>query len=162
MDYRALGRGECWDGPFSHVIGSSELVDLWEIRIKKPMILCARSTSRSREQRVKRRSRSENMRKVCLFYNQNNKILWLSNMADTHEVRKGIWDCFFIVLFGCWLAGKANTCLSESNINFKLISTKFLLNAWLCRKGLIIRWTDQAFMKLLINILFLPLEMSYE
>ena len=47
------------------------------------MILCARSTSRSREQSTKRRSRSENMWKVCLFYSQNNKIVWLSNMADT-------------------------------------------------------------------------------
>ena len=114
MDYRALGRGECWDGPFSHVIGSSELVDLWEIRIKKPMILCARSTSRSSEQRAKRRSRSENMRKVCLFYNQNSKILWLSNMAGTlfekftRCVRiSGLF--FLIVLYGCWLAGQANS-----------------------------------------------------
>ena len=54
-----------------------DLVDLWV------MILCARSTSRSREQSTKRRSRSENMWKVCLFYSQNNKIVWLSNMADT-------------------------------------------------------------------------------
>ena len=50
---------------------------------KKLMILCARSTSRSREQSTKRVSRSENMWKVCLFYSQNNKIVWLSNMADT-------------------------------------------------------------------------------
>ena len=33
-----------------HVIGFSDLVDLWVIKIKKPMILCARSTSRSSEQ----------------------------------------------------------------------------------------------------------------
>ena len=32
------------------VIRLSDLVDLWVIRIKKPMILWARSTSRSREQ----------------------------------------------------------------------------------------------------------------
>ena len=30
-----------------HVIGFSDLVDLWVIKIKKPMILCARSTRRS-------------------------------------------------------------------------------------------------------------------
>ena len=67
----------------SHVIGFSALVDLWVIKIKKPMILCARNTSRSREQSTKRRSSSENMRKVCLFYSGNNKIVRLSNMADT-------------------------------------------------------------------------------
>ena len=64
------------------MIGFPGLVDLWVIKIKRPMILCARNTSRSREQSKKRRSRSENMRKVCLFYSQNNKILWLSNNAD--------------------------------------------------------------------------------
>ena len=65
------------------------------------MILCALSTSRSREQSTKRRPSSENMLKVCLFYSQNNKILWLSNMADKfvweiHEVRRGLWAwlCF--------------------------------------------------------------------
>ena len=59
------------------------------------MILCARSLSRSREQSAKRRSSSENMWKVSLYYSQNNKIVWLSNMADTfleiQEVRKGLW-----------------------------------------------------------------------
>ena len=43
-----------------HVIGFSDLIDLWVIKIKKSMILCARSTSRSREQSTKLRSRSKN------------------------------------------------------------------------------------------------------
>ena len=73
--------------------------------MKKPMILCARSTSRSREQITKRRSSSDNMWKVCLVCSQNNKIVWLSNMADTfYEVRKGLWafflDCAFRMLIG--------------------------------------------------------------
>ena len=59
----------------SHVIGFTDVVDLWVTKIKKLMILCARSTSRSREQRTKRRSRSENVRMAGLFYSQNNKIL---------------------------------------------------------------------------------------
>ena len=42
----------------------SDLVDLWVIKIKKNLILCARTTSRSREQSRKRKSSSENMRKV--------------------------------------------------------------------------------------------------
>ena len=44
-----------------HVIVFSDLADLWVIKIRKPVILCARSTSRSREQSTKRRSRSDNM-----------------------------------------------------------------------------------------------------
>ena len=56
----------------THVIGFYDLVDLW---VKTPMILGARSTSRSREQSTKRRSRGKNMRKVCLFYSQNSKIV---------------------------------------------------------------------------------------
>ena len=72
------------------------------------MILCARCTSRSREQSTKRRSCSENMWKVSLFFSKNNKVVCLSNMADTlgeiGEVRKGLWtfflDCTFQVLIG--------------------------------------------------------------
>ena len=94
--------------------GFSDLVDLWVIKIKKPMILCARSTSRSREQNAKRRSRSENKRKACLSYSQNNKIVSLSNMADKFLEKftrcakvPGLF--FLIVLFGCWLAEQENT-----------------------------------------------------
>ena len=50
-----------------HVIRFSELVDLWVIKTKKPMSLCARSTSRSREQNTQHRSSSENMRRVRYF-----------------------------------------------------------------------------------------------
>ena len=46
------------------------------------MVLCKRSTSRSSEQSMKHQSRSENMWKVCLFYSEDYKVLWLSNMAD--------------------------------------------------------------------------------
>ena len=37
-----------------HVIGFSDLFDLWVIKIRKTMILCARSTSRPNEQMNKR------------------------------------------------------------------------------------------------------------
>ena len=46
---------------YMRAIAFTDIVDLWVIKIKKPIILCARSTSRSREQSTKRRSRSENM-----------------------------------------------------------------------------------------------------
>ena len=58
-----------------YMIGFSDLGDLWVIKTKQPMILCARNTSRSSEQRTRRRSRNERMRKVCLFCSQNNKIV---------------------------------------------------------------------------------------
>ena len=92
-----------------HTIAFSDLVDLWVIKMKKPMILCARSTSRSREQSTKRRSRSENMWKVCYFYGQNKKIAWLSNMADRFLEKfmrcakvHGLFflDCSFRMLIG--------------------------------------------------------------
>ena len=91
------------------MIGFDDLVDLWVIKIKKPMILCARSTSRSREQKTKRRSRSESMRTVCLFYSQNNKIGMIIKHSrhiiwEIHGVCKGLWDffldCAFRMLIG--------------------------------------------------------------
>ena len=38
----------------THVIGFSDFVDLWVIKIKKSTILCARSTTRSSEEITKR------------------------------------------------------------------------------------------------------------
>ena len=54
----------------------------WFVGNKKPTILCARSTSSKSERSKKCRSRSENIRKGCLFYSQNNKIVWISKIAD--------------------------------------------------------------------------------
>ena len=68
-------------------------------KIKKPMILCARNTSYI----TWTGARNTEMRKVCLFYSQNNNILWLSNMANTwiwdiHAFRQRIWALFLAVL----------------------------------------------------------------
>ena len=79
------------------------------------MILCARCTSRSSEQSTKHRWCSENMWKVCPFFDQNNKIVWLSNMADTYEKLKrcakvSVFFFFYLIVrFGFWLAGQANS-----------------------------------------------------
>ena len=98
-------------GIFPSLSGFSDLVDLWVIKIKKSMILCARSTSKSREQSKKRRSRSENMRKVRLFYSQNDCMIIKHRIWEIHEVRIGLWALKknLIVLFGCWLAGRENS-----------------------------------------------------
>ena len=69
--------------------------------------ICTCSTSRSSEQSTKHRSSSEIIRKVCLFYSQNNKIISLSNMADMRCAKVcGLLflDCAFWMLIG-W-AGK--------------------------------------------------------
>ena len=53
---------------------------------KKPMILCARSTSRSSERSTKLGSHWKSMQKVCLFYSKkNNEIISLTNMADRNS-----------------------------------------------------------------------------
>ena len=77
-----------------HVTGCSDLADLWVIRIKS-LILCARSTSRSRDLSKKRGSRSENMREVYSivkmkrFYDDQT---WPTR--EIHEVRKDWWAYF--------------------------------------------------------------------
>ena len=76
---RELSRDWCFHYPYDRIFWSRWFVGNWD---KKSMILCARSTLRSREQRAKRKSRSENVWKVCSCYSQNNKIFWLSSMTD--------------------------------------------------------------------------------
>ena len=68
----------------THVVGISDLIDLWVIKIKKPIILSTHSTLRSSEQSTKCRSRSKNMQrfvysivKITVFYDN------ILNMADT-------------------------------------------------------------------------------
>ena len=80
---------------------------------KKPMILCACSTSRSCEQSTKHHW-GKNMRKFCLFYRQNNKSMIIKHgrhlFWEIHEVRKRfVGFLFLIVLSRCWLAGQANS-----------------------------------------------------
>ena len=60
------------------MIGFSDLVDLWVIKIK-PMNLCARSTSRSREQTQEMKQREHMKGSLILFayskHSQNNKTI---------------------------------------------------------------------------------------
>ena len=71
------------------------------------MILCARSTLRSREQSTKRRSRSENTRKF-VYSIVKVRLYDYQTWRAIHEVRKGLWafflHCAFRILIG-W-AGK--------------------------------------------------------
>ena len=79
---------------YSLYIGVPPTVDLWVIGIKKSLWSFARVVRRNHVNRTRNgRSRGENMRKVCLFHGQNNKI-W-----GIHKLRKGLWafflDCAF-------------------------------------------------------------------
>ena len=104
-----------------HMIGFSDLVDFWVMKVKKkPMILCARSMSRSREQRTKCRSSSENTWKVCLFYSQNNKVVWLSNMTDTFFEK-------FAILFP-----RASSLPRQRGWKFARFAKVCGLFSWLC------------------------------
>ena len=54
------------------------------------------------------------MQEVCLLYSRNNKIVWLSNMADTflrnsRGAQRFVGFFFLIVLFGFWLAEQASS-----------------------------------------------------
>ena len=109
----------------NHVIGFSDLADLWVIKIKKPMTLCTRSTSRSSEQSTKHRSRSENKWKLCLFYSQTNQIVWLSNVADTFLEKFTrcakvcgllLLDCAFGMLIGWARKSRLHGIISYENL----------------------------------------------
>ena len=82
---------------------------------KRPIILCARSMLRSREQSVRRRPSRENMWKtwkVCLFNSQSNKIIKHGQhicVRNSQGAQRFVDFFFSIVLFGCWLAGQANS-----------------------------------------------------
>ena len=87
------------------MIGFSDLVDLWVIKIKSPWSFAHHSRSRSSEQSTKRRSRSENMGKVCLFCSKNNQI------ADSWQKHfwRNSWGAQRFVGFFSWL------CVSEAD-----------------------------------------------
>ena len=73
--------------------------------------------------------------KSLFIRSQNDKSFWLWNVTDTfvwtiHEARKGMWNVFFVVLFGYWLAGQAN---SDYVVIFK--KSRFLLTTDVHRKS---------------------------
>ena len=89
------------------------------------------------------------MWKVCLIYSQNNKILWLSNMADTlvchiHKTRKGMWASFYWLCFSgaAWLSRTNSDHMMLMKFNWKesivlawpLLSIRRFHSCWLVRK----------------------------
>ena len=95
------------------------------------MILRARSTSISSEQNKKRKSCSENMWKVCSFYSQNNKIVWLSKThfwKNSSAVQTHVGLFFFlIVIFDATTSYHMESTANESNSH---IWFSFLANCY--------------------------------
>ena len=104
-------------------IGFSDLVELWVITTKEPMILCARSTSRSHEQST--------ISRTCERF-----VYWTVKIAryiifkhgghiagEIYKLRKGCgslfsWLCFF---FGGWLAALATAPTTWKKIKIKSV-----------------------------------------
>ena len=83
---------------------------LWFVgnKIKKPMILCARNTSRSRNTDHAARTCEwfvYSIVKITRFYDyQTDAFFW-----EIHEMRKGLWAFFLTMIFECWLAEQVNS-----------------------------------------------------
>ena len=89
--------------------GVSDLVDLWVIKIKKTMILCARSTSRSREESMTQIKRREHVNGLFIlvtitrFYDYQT---WPTHMLlrNSRGAQRFVGfcslDCAFRVLIG--------------------------------------------------------------
>ena len=141
--FLVIQRTGLWTNPdipgfiwYTHVIGFSFLIDLWvtTCKIKKlmNMILCARSTSRRYEQSTKRRSRNENMGKVCLFYS---KIIkhgrHIEKFTRCAKVC-GLFflDCAFLMLI-CWvnkLRAHGHLLLNQFVLSFIIFWSAFCDN----------------------------------
>ena len=94
-----------------HVVGFYDLVDLWVIKIKKPIILCTR-TSKSSEQSMKLRSLSENSWKLCYFIV---KVIRLCDYQtwQTHFCRNSRGAQRFVGIFCSWLCFRECWLLSR-------------------------------------------------
>ena len=87
---------------------------------KKPMILCARSTSRSREQSTKHRSRSENMWR---FIYSTVKITWLHDYqtCQIHLMRNSRGAQRFVGFFSGFCFSNADWLGRETAITGRLV-----------------------------------------
>ena len=99
-----------------HVIGFSDLVDLWVITIKKPRILCVRITWRSGGDKVTRVQTADQTARTyeCFVYSVVAitrlhvfvvvVVFFFLGGGGICEVRKGMWDffldCAFRLLIG--------------------------------------------------------------
>ena len=94
---------------YNHVTRFSDNVDLWIIKIKSLWsfvhVVHRDQVNRTRNTWIS----SENVWKVCLFYSQNNKIFWWSNVRDTFSELKvcGLSSWFWFWDADHWLGRQA-------------------------------------------------------
>ena len=99
-----------WGTGSYHVIGRFSDLLIWFVgnKIKKPMILCARNTSRSRNTDHAARTCEwfvYSIVKITRFYDyQTDAFVW-----EIREMRKGLWAFFLTMIFECWLAEQVNS-----------------------------------------------------
>ena len=84
----------------NHVIGFSDLVDLWVIKIKKLMILCAPSTSKSREQSTKRPYHTTRVRERVFSIVKITRCMIIKHDRHSRAAQRFVGFFFLIVLFG--------------------------------------------------------------
>ena len=93
-----------------HVIGISDLLELWVIKIKIPMILCARSNVdikwTEQEMQITQREHAKGFYSIVKTRLHDYQT-WPTHFWEIYGVRKGMWvfflDCDFRVLIG-WAA----------------------------------------------------------
>ena len=100
-----LPDGEIHIGNMIHVVRFFNLVDLWVTKIKKPMILCVCSMSRSNEECTKH-THTATTCKRWVYSIAKITIVRLSNLAETflEKFRRCAKDCghlFLTVLSAC-------------------------------------------------------------
>ena len=112
-----------------HMIQFSDLIDLWVITVKQPMILCACMRCRSCSQR---------MWKDCLFCSQNNNIVWLSNIAGSGNEIENLSANFLRRMLDENMHRKKlamGTRLTNSLINSQGVQRFVGFFSWLCLLG---------------------------
>ena len=107
-----------------HVIGFSDLIDLWVIKIKKPMILCVRSTSSTKRRSCERFDHS--ITKITRLYDYQT---WQTHfLRSSRGAQRFVgflpWLCFSDV---DWLRSRGTSSLKSSSRAKKWNQTNLLL-----------------------------------
>ena len=99
----------------------ASIVDLWVMKIKKPMILCVRSMS---VDHVNRAQNADHAARTCeRFVYSRVKMTrlydyqtWQTHFGGNSRcAQRFVGFYFLVVLFGCWLAGRANSYAEASD-----------------------------------------------
>ena len=115
-------------------------LDLWVIKIKKPMILCARIASAFLVLFTWSRSRiyESFVYSTVIITRFNDYQTRQTHFRGNNEARKDLWAFFLIVLLGRWLAGQANS--GHTDHHFTRLSLP--LECVLCNKWMLFLYSQ--------------------